>query len=218
MSLFRPMPPADEPYDPAVIDPPTESSSQPAFAGASLAGRTIAFLIAAEGAEESETLRPWEAVTLAGGRVALVCPQEGEAQLFDHLDRATRLPVDVVLRDANAADYDALVLPGGVANPDFLRMDEDATRFARAFFAAGKPVAAICHAPWLLVEADLVRDRRLTSWPSLRTDIGNAGGRWRDEAVVVDEQGPNTLVTSRKPQDLPEFCETLVRRFAPARG
>ncbi len=179
-----------------------------------LSGRKIAFLIAAEGAEQSEMQRPWEAVTKAGGHAVLVCPQDGEAQLFDHLDRGARLPVDVKLEDADAADFDALVLPGGVANPDLLRLDEDATRFARAFFAAGKPVAAICHAPWLLVEADLVRDRTLTSWPSLRTDIGNAGGRWRDEAVVVDDQGPNTLVTSRKPQDLPQFCDTLVRRFA----
>ena len=194
-----------------------QSDSKPAFAGASLADRNIAFLIAAEGAEQSETLRPWEAVAAAGGRAVLVCPQEGEAQLFDHLDRGRRMPVDLVLRDASAADFDALVLPGGVANPDFLRLDEDATRLVRAFFAAGKPVAAICHAPWLLVEADLVRDRSLTSWPSLRTDIGNAGGRWRDEPVVVDEQGPNMLVTSRKPQDLPEFCDALVRGFAPAK-
>jgi protease I len=191
-------------------DPKPESGT----AGASLAGRTVAFLIAAEGAEQSETLRPWEAVNAAGGRAVLVCPQDGEAQLFDHLDRGKRVAVDVKLSEADAGDYDALVLPGGVANPDFLRLDEDATRFARAFFTAGKPVAAICHAPWLLVEAGVVRDRELTSWPSLRTDIGNAGGRWRDEPVVVDEQGPNTLVTSRKPQDLPEFCENLVRHFA----
>ena len=190
--------------------------SNPPFDGATLTGRTIAFLIAAQGAEESEVMRPWEAVTVAGGQAVLVCPQEGEAQLFDHLDRGTRVPVDLKLRDANAADFDALVLPGGVANPDFLRLDEDATRFARAFFAAGKPVAAICHAPWLLVEADLVRNRKLTSWPSLRTDIGNAGGEWLDEPVVVDEQGPNTLVTSRKPQDLPAFCDAVVRDFAPA--
>ncbi|HTJ71773.1 MAG TPA: DJ-1/PfpI/YhbO family deglycase/protease [Actinospica sp.] len=215
MSITRPIPPADTAQDPAVVDPPTETEtgSTPAFDGASLAGRNIAFLIAAEGAEESEVLRPWEAVTTAGARATLVCPQEGEAQLFDHLDRATRLPVDVTLDAANAADYDALVLPGGVANPDFLRLDADATRFARAFFAAGKPVAAICHAPWLLVEADLVRGRALTSWPSLRTDIGNAGGAWRDEPVVLDNQGPNMLVTSRKPQDLPEFCDALVRCF-----
>ncbi|MBR7828021.1 type 1 glutamine amidotransferase [Actinospica sp. MGRD01-02] len=194
-----------------------QSDSKRAFDGASLADRNVAFLIAAEGAEQSETLRPWEAVNMAGGRAVLVCPQEGEAQLFDHLDRGQRMPVDLVLSDASAADFDALVLPGGVANPDFLRLDEDATRLVRAFFAAGKPVAAICHAPWLLVEADLVRDRSLTSWPSLRTDIGNAGGRWRDEPVVVDEQGPNTLVTSRKPQDLPEFCDALVRSFAAAK-
>jgi protease I len=194
----------------SLIDP----YSPPASDGASLIGRNVAFLVAAEGAEQSEMLQPWDAVTTAGGRAVLVCPEEGEAQLFEHLDRGRQLPVDLKLQDADAADFDALVLPGGVANPDMLRLDQDATRFARAFFAAGKPVAAICHAPWLLVEADLVRDRTLTSWPSLRTDIGNAGGRWRDEPVVVDEQGPNTLVTSRKPQDLPEFCDSLVRCFA----
>ncbi|HWG26135.1 type 1 glutamine amidotransferase domain-containing protein [Actinospica sp.] len=211
MTLTDPYPPPDSNADNA-------TASRSASDGASLTGRNVAFLVAAEGAEQSEMLQPWEAVTMAGGRAVLVCPQEGEAQLFDHLDRGRRLPVDLKLRDADAADFDTLVLPGGVANPDMLRLDEDATRFARAFFAAGKPVAAICHAPWLLVEADLVRDRTLTSWPSLRTDIGNAGGRWRDEAVVVDEQGPNTLVTSRRPQDLPEFRDSLVRCFASMPG
>lgn len=194
----------------------SRSASSPAFDGASLVDRKIAFLVAAEGAEQSEMLRPWEAVSMAGGQPVLVCPQDGEAQLFDHLDRGTQLPVDVKLADAAGADYDALVLPGGVANPDMLRTDPEAVRFARSFFAAGKPVAAICHAPWLLVEADLVRDRSLTSWPSLRTDIANAGGKWRDERVVVCDRGPNVLVTSRKPQDLPAFCQSMVRRFADA--
>jgi protease I len=189
-------------------------ASTPAFDGASLAGQEIAFLIAPEGAEQSETLRPWEAVTMAGGHAVLVCPQEGEAQLFEHLNRGRRLPVDRTLSEASAADFDALVLPGGVANPDMLRTDSAAVAFAKAFFDAGKPVAAICHAPWLLVEADVLRDRALTSWPSLHTDIDNAGGSWRDEQVVVCEGGPNVLVTSRKPQDLPAFCETMVRRFA----
>ena len=191
-------------------------ASSPAFEGASLQGREIAFLIAREGAEQSEMLRPWEAVTVAGGHPVLVCPQEGEAQLFEHLDRGKLVPVDRKLSDADPAGFDALVLPGGVANPDMLRTDPEAVRFAQAFFAAGKPVAAICHAPWLLVEADLVRDRTLTSWPSLRTDIVNAGGDWRDERVVVCENGPNLLLTSRKPQDLPPFCEALVRGFAGA--
>jgi protease I len=189
-------------------------ASAPAFDGASLAGRKIAFLIAPEGAEQSETLRPWEAVAMAGGHAVLVCPQEGEAQLFEHLDRGRRLPVDRTLDEASAADFDALVLPGGVANPDLLRTDPRAVAFARAFFEAGKPVAAICHAPWLLVEADVLHDRALTSWPSLHTDIDNAGGSWRDQSVVVCKDGPNVLVTSRKPQDLPVFCETMVRHFA----
>jgi protease I len=199
------------------VDPPAETASAPEPGGAQrLAGRTVAFLIAPEGAEQSETLRPWEAVTAAGGRAVLVCPEEGEAQLFEHLTAGERIPVDRVLRDAHAADFDALILPGGVANPDMLRTDPEAVRFVRAFFAAGKPVAAICHAPWLLVEAELVERRTLTSWPSLRTDITNAGGTWRDERVVVCESGPNALVTSRNPQDLPAFCDTLVQRFAHA--
>lgn len=192
------------------------TASGPAFDRASLAGRKIAFLIAAEGAEQSETLRPWEAVAMAGGQAQLICPEDGEAQLFDHLDRGRTMPVDRTLADADPAEYDALVLPGGVANPDRLRMEPAAVEFAKAFFDAGKPVAAICHAPWLLVEGGLVKDRALTSWPSLHTDIENAGGAWRDEPVVVCEGGPNVLVTSRKPQDLPEFCAAMVERFADA--
>jgi protease I len=195
---------------------PQRLASTPAFDGASLAGREIAFLVAPEGAEQSETLRPWEAVAMAGGHAVLVCPREGEAELFDDLDRGRRMPVDRLLADASPADFDALVLPGGVANPDQLRTDPAAVEFARAFFAAGKPVAAICHAPWLLVEADLVHMRTLTSWPSLHTDIANAGGAWRDAPVVVCEDGPNVLVTSRRPQDLPMFCEAMVECFADA--
>ena len=194
----------------------TSTASARAFDRPSLEGREVAFLIAPEGAEESETLRPWEAVAQAGGHAVLISPKEGEAQLFDHLDRGRTLPVDRAVTAASAADYDALVLPGGVANPDMLRTDPEAVAFARAFFEAGKPVAAICHAPWLLVEADVVKDRALTSWPSLHTDVANAGGNWRDEEVVVCEDGPNTLITSRKPQDLPAFCDTFVRQFAQA--
>lgn len=201
---------------PAETAETTQTASAPAFDGASLAGRKVAFLIAPEGAEQSEMLRPWEAVAMAGGHAVLVCPQEGEAQLFEHLDRGMRLPVDRPLSEVAAGDFDALVLPGGVANPDMLRTQPKAVDFVRALFAAGKPVAAICHAPWLLVEGDLVRDRTLTSWPSLRTDIANAGGTWRDEAVVVCESGPNTLVTSRKPLDLPAFCDAMVQQFADA--
>jgi protease I len=133
-------------------------------------------------------------------------------QAFDHLDKADTFAVDVVVADADVADYAGLVLPGGVANPDALRLDADAVGFVKAFFEAGKPVAAICHAPWVLAEADVVTGRRLTSWPSLRTDLRNAGAEWVDEEVVVD----GALVTSRKPDDLPAFCEQLVRRFADA--
>lgn len=185
--------------------------------GTALNDMKIAFLIASEGAEQPEFLQPWEAVTEQGARPVLVCPKPGEAQLFDHLDRGRKVPVDVVLADADPAQFDALILPGGVANPDFLRTQNDAVEFVKAFFAAKKPVAAICHAPWLLIEADLVRGRTLTSWPSLRTDIVNAGGKWVDEQVVVCEQGPNVLVTSRKPQDLPAFSAAAIEQFARVR-
>lgn len=192
------------------------TASARSFDRPSLEGREIAFLIAPEGAEESETLRPWEAVARAGGHPVLLSPEEGEAQLFDQLDRGRTIQVDRSLTAASPADYNALVLPGGVANPDMLRTDPEAVAFARAFFEAGKPVAAICHAPRLLVEAGVLEDRALTSWPSLHTDVANAGGNWRDEEVVVCEGGPNTLITSRKPQDLPAFCHTFVEQFAKA--
>jgi protease I len=184
--------------------------------GTALNDKTIAFLIASEGAEQDEMLQPWQAAVAEGGRPVLVCPEPGEAQLFEHLDRGQKLPVDLTLADANPDDFDALVLPGGVANPDRLRTQPEAVKFATAFFTARKPVAAICHAPWLLVEADLVRDRTLTSWPSLHTDIVNAGGHWVDERVVVCKDGPNVLVTSRKPQDLPAFCQAMTEQFAAA--
>lgn len=186
--------------------------------GTALNGMAIAFLIAPEGAEQSEFLHPWQAVIARGASPALVCPKPGEAQLFEHLDRGRRLPVDLLLADADPGDFDALVLPGGVANPDRLRTEPAAVEFAKAFFAARRPVAAICHAPWLLVEADVVRGRTLTSWPSLRTDIVNAGGTWVDERVVVCRGGPNVLVTSRKPQDLPAFTDALTEHFAAARA
>jgi protease I len=174
-----------------------------------LNGRTIAFLVANEGTEQVELTEPWKAVEQAGGKPELLSLQAGEIQAFNHLDKADTFPVDRVVSDASATDYDALVLPGGVANPDLLRMDADAVRFVGEFFEQAKPVAAICHAPWSLVEADVVKGRTLTSWPSLKTDIRNAGGTWVDEQVVVD-QG---LVTSRKPDDLPAFCEKLVEEF-----
>ena len=184
--------------------------------GTALNGETVAFLIANEGAEQSEMLQPWQAVLAQGGRPVLICPEPGEAQLFEHLDRGRKLSVDLALAEANPEDFDALVLPGGVANPDRLRTEPDAVKFAAAFFTAARPVAAICHAPWLLVEGDLVRERTITSWPSLHTDVANAGGRWVDEQVVVCTNGPNTLVTSRKPQDLPAFCDAMTQQFAQA--
>ena len=177
-----------------------------------LKGKKIAFL-AAEGVEQVELTEPWKAVESEGGKPELISLESGEIQGFDHLDKDQTFAVDRTVADASPDDYDGLVLPGGVANPDFLRTDEDAVRFVRSFFEAGKPVAAICHAPWTLVEADVVRGRTLTSWPSLRTDIRNAGGEWVDEEVHVD-QG---LVTSRNPDDLPAFCDKLVEEICEGR-
>ena len=178
-----------------------------------LDGAEVAFLVANEGVEQVELTEPWQAVEKAGGRPVLVAPQSGQVQAFHHLDKAEAFPVDVTLDDADPARFVGLVMPGGVANPDNLRTDDRAVRFTRAFFDGAKPVAAICHAPWTLVEADVVRGRRLTSWPSLQTDISNAGGEWVDEQVVVDTGGPNTLVTSRKPDDLAAFEEAMVDAF-----
>ncbi len=180
---------------------------------ASLSGRRVAFMTANEGVEQVELEQPWEAVRTAGGEPHLVAPEAGTVQAFDHLDKADTFPVDRTTGDVSVDDYDALVLPGGVANPDQLRTDEAAVALVRAFMEAGKPVAVICHGPWTLVEADVVRGRTLTSWPSLRTDIRNAGGTWVDEEVHVD----GGLVTSRKPDDLPAFCATLVGAVAEGR-
>jgi protease I len=177
-----------------------------------LKDKRVAFLATA-GVEQIELAEPWKAVESEGGTPELISLESGEIQGFDHLDKDQTFAVDRAVADASPDDYDGLVLPGGVANPDFLRADEDAVRFVRSFFEAGKPVAAICHAPWTLVEADVVRGRTLTSWPSLRTDIRNAGGEWVDEAVHVD-QG---LVTSRKPDDLPAFCDKLVEEICEGR-
>ena len=174
-----------------------------------LQGKRIAFLVAHEGVEQIELTEPWKAVEQAGGRPELISTGSGEIQAFNHLDKADTFSVDRTVSDADPSDYDGLVLPGGVANPDFLRMDGDAVAFARGFFQQAKPVAVICHGPWTLVEADVLNGRTITSWPSLQTDIRNAGGRWVDEEVVVD-QG---LVSSRRPDDLPAFCAKLVEEF-----
>ena len=175
-----------------------------------LAGKRVAFLVAPEGTEQVELTQPWEAVRNAGGQPELVSTQPGSVQAFNHLDKADTFTVDKVVTEVSPGDYDALVLPGGVANPDFLRTVPNAVRFAGGFFAQQKPVAAICHAPWTLIEADVVRGRRMTSWPSLQTDLRNAGAEWVDEEVVVD----TGFVTSRKPDDLPAFCGKLVEEIA----
>ncbi|MFJ7153915.1 type 1 glutamine amidotransferase domain-containing protein [Streptomyces sp. NPDC101118] len=176
----------------------------------------VAFLSAPEGVEQVELTEPWRAVAEAGGRPELLSTESGRVQAFHHLDRADTFPVDALVAESSAEHYDALVLPGGVANPDFLRTDRHAVGFARHFFGLGRPVAAICHAPWLLVEADVVRGRTLTSWPSLRTDIRNAGGTWKDEEAVVCHAAAGPLVTSRKPQDLDAFCAAFLAEFGAA--
>ncbi|WP_406369034.1 type 1 glutamine amidotransferase [Streptomyces sp. NBC_00647] len=173
----------------------------------------IAFLVAPEGVEQIELTEPWAAVADVGGTPVLVSTERGEVRAFQHLDKGDTFAVDQLVRDVSVAEFDGLVLPGGVANPDQLRLDEAAVAFVKEFFEAGKPVAAICHAPWILVEADVLHGRDLTSWPSLRTDISNAGGNWVDEPVKVCDGGPNTLVTSRKPDDLKAFCKALLREF-----
>jgi len=175
----------------------------------SLTAKKIAFL-ATEGVEQVELTEPWKAVQEAGGTPELISISDDDVQAFNHLDKADTFKVDKTVSEASADDYDGLVLPGGVANPDFLRTDEDAVSFVRSFFEQAKPVGVICHGPWTLVEADVLRGRTLTSWPSLKTDIENAGGTWVDEEVHVDEG----LTSSRKPDDLPAFCAKIVEEFA----
>jgi protease I len=174
-----------------------------------LNGKRIA-IIATDMVERAELIEPRTALDAAGARTELISLKSGSIQSVNHHDKADLQPVDLTIGDADPGDYDGLLIPGGVANPDVLRANKDVIDFVRDFFAAGKPVAAICHGPWVLVEADVVRDRKMTSWPSLETDIRNAGGNWLDREVVVD-QG---LVTSRKPDDIPAFNERMIEEFS----
>jgi protease I len=178
---------------------------------ADLNGKKVAFL-ATDMVEQVELTEPWKTVEQAGGRPELVSLEPGEIQGFDHYDKAEKFSVDRTVGEVRVDDYDALVIPGGVGNPDTMRTNEDAVSFVREFFESGKPMAVICHAAWMLVEADVVRGRRLTSFWSIKTDVRNAGGKWVDEEVVVD----GNIVTSRNPDDLPAFNRELVELFAKA--
>jgi protease I len=174
-----------------------------------LKGKKIAFLFT-EGAEQVEVTEPLKAVRDAGADVDVVSLEKGEIEMWNHFDKGDKVEADLAVDEADASSYDGLVLPGGVANPDQLRGDENAVKFVRAFFEQHKPVGVICHGPWTLIEADVVKGRKITSWPSLHTDLQNAGAEWVDEEVVVDEG----LVSSRKPDDLKAFCAKLVEEFA----
>jgi protease I len=177
-----------------------------------LQGKRVAFL-ATDMVEQVELTEPWKAVRDAGAEADLISLEEGQIQGFNHYDKGDLFSVDRTVEEANADDYDALLIPGGVGNPDTMRMDDNAVQLVRDFFEQGKPVGVICHGPWMLVEAGVVRGRKVTSWPSLQTDIRNAGGEWVDEQVVVD----SGLVTSRKPDDLPAFTEKIVEEFCEGR-
>lgn len=173
-----------------------------------LKGKKVAILVT-NGFEQVELIEPRKALDVAGADTKVISPEKGKVRGWDHKEWGLEIPVDVELNSANPDDYDALLLPGGVMNPDRLRMDQKAVRFVKSFFEAGKPVASICHGPWMLVEAGVVRGRKLTSYPSIKTDIKNAGGDWRDEEVVVDRG----LVTSRKPDDIPAFNDKMIEEF-----
>src|SRR5437764_10196023 len=178
-----------------------------------LKGKRVAFLFT-EGAEQPEVTEPLEAVRGAGADVDIVSLEKGEVEMWKHFDKGDKITADHGVSDVSASDYDALVLPGGVANPDQLRADEDAVRFVKGFAEQHKPIGVICHGPWTMVEADVVRGRTLTSWPSVQTDLRNAGATWVDEEVHVDDN----IVSSRKPDDLPAFCKAIVESFARARA
>jgi protease I len=175
-----------------------------------LQGKRIAFLTANEGVEQIELTEPWSAVREAGAEVELLAPESGQVQAFNHLDKGDTFDVDRVVGETDPGEYDGLVLPGGVANPDQLRSKPEALEFVRSFFVAGKPVGVICHGPWTLIDAGVVEGRTLTSWPSLQTDLRNAGANWVDEEVHVDDG----LVSSRKPDDLEAFTAKIVEEFA----
>ena len=174
-----------------------------------LKGKRVAFLFT-DGAEQAEVTEPLEAVRKAGADVDIVSLEKGEVEMWKHFDKGDKITAEVAVADADASDYDALVLPGGVANPDQLRLNKDAVKFVRDFFEQDKPTGVICHGPWMLVETGVAKGRTVTSWPSLQTDLRNAGAEWVDKEVVVD----NGLVTGRKPDDLPAFCAKIVEEFA----
>jgi protease I len=178
-----------------------------------LDGKKVAILVAPEGVEQVELTDPKDAVEKEGAQTTLISTEAGEVQAFNHLDKGDIFQAEKAVKDVSADDFDALLLPGGVANPDFLRTDEDAVSFVREFTKSGKPIGVICHGPWTLVEADVLKGRTITSWPSLQTDVRNAGGTWVDEEVHVD----NGLVSSRKPDDLPAFCAKVVEEFCEGR-
>ncbi len=173
-----------------------------------LSGKTIAIL-ATEGVEQVELTKPRKALEEAGATVELISLEPGAVQAMNHIDKGDLIPVDRTVEQVDADGYDGLLLPGGVLNPDNLRQNEQAVRFVRAFYDTGKPIAAICHAPWMLVEADVVRGLTMTSWPSLQTDIQNAGGTWVDQEVVSSDG----VVTSRKPDDIPAFSKKMIEAF-----
>jgi len=182
-----------------------------------LSGKRVAFLVANSGVEQVELTTPWQAVKDSGATPVLIAPEKEAVQAVNNdIEKGDTFEPDSAVTDADVADFAGLVLPGGVANPDKLRTVPEAVAFVKAFAVAGKPIAAICHGPWTLVEADVVKGKTLTSWPSLQTDIRNAGATWRDEQVFVCPEAGFTLITSRKPDDLDAFSQTLVEQFAQA--